>query len=283
MSPVFGFLLSSFVLGYVLFSAVFPERPQTLAFEGFSLREDLRRSPTVAERLLISVLLSFAITSMIVLSDFAFGVSTGYGVELDLALSCLILLLPAYTRRVALDEEDRFIIDVDFDVPSWRGLSMTGKISFIVVAIGSIFSSAIMGVAVQIDETKEPFTEFYILGSEGVIDDYPDDLSVGETGKLFIGVANKEGEDIDYTIEVKHLLVSNDPMEERPGNLTPTLVIKSMLPTLPLQDGESELLPYQLVLMEEGLWRIEMTLYQTLPTADSSASNELHLWVRVTT
>ncbi len=41
----------------------------------------------------------------------------------------------------------------------------------------------------------ERFTEFYILGLEGKADNYPDELTVGEEGRVILGIVNHEHED----------------------------------------------------------------------------------------
>jgi len=49
----------------------------------------------------------------------------------------------------------------------------------------------------------EKFTEFYILGPEGMADDYPTDMTVGDEGEVIIGVVNHEYTSITYWLEVK--------------------------------------------------------------------------------
>ena len=55
-------------------------------------------------------------------------------------------------------------------------------------------------VAVTPQETTEPYTEFYILGTEGNASDFPTNLSVGETGRLIVGITNHEHERTTYTV-----------------------------------------------------------------------------------
>jgi uncharacterized membrane protein len=46
----------------------------------------------------------------------------------------------------------------------------------------------------------EKFTEFYVLGTEGMADNYPLELEVGEKGAVELGIINREGEEITYRI-----------------------------------------------------------------------------------
>ena len=56
---------------------------------------------------------------------------------------------------------------------------------------------------VAVPEADEGFTEFYILGSEGMAEDYPQELVVGEQEVVTLGVINHEHQDADYNIEIR--------------------------------------------------------------------------------
>ena len=49
---------------------------------------------------------------------------------------------------------------------------------------------------------KEPFTEFYILDSNGGTEDYPDELQAGEEAKVIVGIVNHEHETMTYRLEI---------------------------------------------------------------------------------
>ncbi len=49
----------------------------------------------------------------------------------------------------------------------------------------------------------ERFTEFYILGLEGKAEGYPRELSVGEEGRVIVGITNREHEEMGYEIKIK--------------------------------------------------------------------------------
>ena len=50
---------------------------------------------------------------------------------------------------------------------------------------------------------SEPFTEFYILGSNGEAVDYPMELILGEEGRVKVGIINREQETVTYSVEVR--------------------------------------------------------------------------------
>jgi len=59
---------------------------------------------------------------------------------------------------------------------------------------------SVMGVVYIIKNPKqsEYFSEFYILGKNGMAYDYPTELYSGETGYLTIGIVNHEGRNVTY-------------------------------------------------------------------------------------
>lgn len=63
---------------------------------------------------------------------------------------------------------------------------------------------SIVGVAYVATTPQEtngrPYTEFYVLNSEGNASNYPTNLSVGETGSLIVGISNHEDEPVTYTV-----------------------------------------------------------------------------------
>lgn len=65
--------------------------------------------------------------------------------------------------------------------------------------------AALIGVAyiaVNPPITTDPYTEFYILGPEGNASDYPANLSVGEVGRVIVGISNHEHETVTYRLVV---------------------------------------------------------------------------------
>ena len=49
----------------------------------------------------------------------------------------------------------------------------------------------------------EKFTEFYILNTEGKIQDYPEQVSLGTPVEMFVGVVNHEHQLTSYRVEIK--------------------------------------------------------------------------------
>ncbi len=77
------------------------------------------------------------------------------------------------------------------------------RILSIILVIAIILAIAMTVYVIVTPKQGEKFTEFYILGPEGMADDYPTDLAVGEVGEVIIGVVNHEYASITYLLEVK--------------------------------------------------------------------------------
>ncbi len=52
-------------------------------------------------------------------------------------------------------------------------------------------------------QPSEKFTEFYVLNAEGHAGNYPVNLTVGEEGKVILGIVNHEHATVDYFVVVK--------------------------------------------------------------------------------
>jgi len=71
----------------------------------------------------------------------------------------------------------------------------------LILIISSGIIAFVYSVAVPV--TGEKFTEFYLLGSEGKADNYPEELEIGNVATVTVGVINREQEAISYTLEVR--------------------------------------------------------------------------------
>ena len=49
----------------------------------------------------------------------------------------------------------------------------------------------------------ERYTEFYILGLDNKAIDYPKELAVGEEGKVIVGIANHEYQEVHYQVVLR--------------------------------------------------------------------------------
>jgi len=175
-----------FFPGYVLVSFLFPEE------------EPLDK----IERIALSFGLSIAITPLI-------GLLLNYTWEISLvpllgSISLFIFVFSglAFYRRRTIPMEEVFHIEFEINPPDWEDYDLIDKALVIGTVVLLIASGALAYHIVTTPRTGERFTEFYILGEEGMADDYPDDLGVGESGRITIGVVNREHENVNYTLHM---------------------------------------------------------------------------------
>jgi uncharacterized membrane protein len=189
-SPIRTALGVPFVLffpGYILISALFPSG------------KDLDR----LERLALSIGLSLAVVPLI-------GLALNYtpwGIRLTpilLSLFVFILLMSALSlyRRGKLPPEQKFSPTLHLKLTKWSTLPRADKLFIIGFLIGI---AAVGGLTVSLVATPkigEQFTEFYLLGSNGKLADYPTNMTLGETGLLILGIKNHEYKNVTYRVAI---------------------------------------------------------------------------------
>jgi len=140
---------------------------------------------------------------------------------------------------------------------------MRNRVLSIILGITIIGALGALGYVIATPKVGERFTEFYVLGLEGKAIDYPEELKVGEEGKVVVGIINREHETVSYRMEmridgVKHkesgaLVLGHDERWEEIVSFTPD------------RAGDNQ--------------KVEFLLYKE---GQSEAYQSLHLWVNVT-
>ena len=144
-----------------------------------------------------------------------------------------------------------------------RGQSILDKalsiflIATILVAIGLL--SYIVGTA---ERGAERFTEFYILGLEGIAKDYPTELSKGEEGKVIVGIINREQDKVSYRVEIA--IEGTKIQETVPITLEHGEKWEAEMSFVPTKVGGNQKVEF--LLHEEG---------------EPSPKEQLHLWIDV--
>jgi uncharacterized membrane protein len=134
------------------------------------------------------------------------------------------------------------------------------SLALVIVLAGAL---GMLGYTIAQPRVGESFTEFYILGIDGEAADYPEELMVGEVGKVVVGIVNQEHEAVSYRVEVRVDGVEN-------GGVGPIVLEHeqswedevSFIPTAP---GENE--------------KVEFWLYQN--GEDEPCLEPLYLWLSV--
>jgi uncharacterized membrane protein len=77
-----------------------------------------------------------------------------------------------------------------------------GKALFISLVVAIVVALSGIVYFVVTPQQNEKFTEFYILGSEGKAENYPQQVILGANVDVFIGVVNHEYQPTTYRVEI---------------------------------------------------------------------------------
>ncbi|HHY29129.1 MAG TPA: DUF1616 domain-containing protein [Syntrophaceticus sp.] len=183
--------------GYTVICAFFPGK------------DDLGRM----ERLLLSLAFSVIIVS---LTGFLLNF-TPWGVRL---LPCLISIstfiiamsLLAIYRRHKLPPQDQYAPFLELEIRSLPQLPVLDKIMVSVIVMGVLVATVSCLYCIAFSKPGERYTEFYILGENGLTDSYPRELEAGKEEKLIAGIVNHEQRKITYhmTVRMQNIVKSTE-------------------------------------------------------------------------
>jgi uncharacterized membrane protein len=181
-----GLLFVLFFPGYVLVSALYPRR------------EQLRG----VERIALGLGLSLALVPLLGLAlNF-----TPWGIRLTpivvtLSLWTLAIAAVAWTQRRHVTPEERF--DIPWDaITAWvrKPRRFTDLAAGFALTLAALAVIGAVAWKVQQPVPGESFTEFYVLGAQKMLQDYPTNLRIGEAQDYNVGIINHEKEPVTYVI-----------------------------------------------------------------------------------
>lgn len=176
-----------FVPGYALVSALFPKRD----------------SLQPVERLAFSLILSIAVVPMIglILHYTPWGIRTSpiVGVLSGFIITCSLIAL---WRRRRLPKEERFEPGIHLSVPHLGGGTGLDKALACLLVVAVLGAIGTLAYVVAVPKNVEKFSEFYLLGAEGMMEDYPQEAVVGQPVHVTVGIINREQEDTTYAVEI---------------------------------------------------------------------------------
>lgn len=202
-----GLAFVLFVPGYALQAALFPRAAD---LDG-------------PERLALSFGLSVAVVPplALVLDWLPWGIRL-WPIVAGEGLVVAALSIAALLRRRRLPAEERPVLAVEVDVGGWwAAQDRAGRILYGVLAGALLLAAGSAAAIILLPKPGEHFTEFYVLGPEGLAENYPREAAPGEALSVTGGIANREGLAASYRIEIR-------TGDERIGAAGPFL----------LQDGE---------------------------------------------
>lgn len=191
MRVILGMPFILFFPGYALISALYPTKDAISS----------------THRLMLSFALSLAIVPLILLllNFTSWGISIN-PILYSIAAFTAIISVVAWLRRRRKPKPDQFSVEFDLRVPNWKGFWKAGtanRITSAILVLAILGAIGTLVYVIRMPDTGEKFTEFYILGANGKAINYPQTLTLGEEGKVIVGIVNHERSTMSYRVEVR--------------------------------------------------------------------------------
>jgi uncharacterized membrane protein len=203
---ILGLVFVLLLPGYYVQLALFPEKSQL----------------DTPERIALSLVLSIAmIPPVALILD-----TLGLGLPLEnIVISQAVILVSvagiAALRRLRVASDERFTIQLAISRPQWWEEQNQSVKRLLLVLLGSLVVVAAASlVIITLPRESELFTEFYLLGEDGLAEGFPRELRVGETATVTIGVYNREGVPASYHVEVwqdEEIIQQLEPFDVMPN------------------------------------------------------------------
>ncbi len=237
--------------------------PFLLFFPGFMLVASLY--PRKGElggmvRVVFSLGLSIAVSAItgFVLNFTTWGIQP-HSIVTALGAFTLVTSVIAWYRQRKLTEEEKLTVSFNLKVFSWKGQTFVDKVLNVILLLAVLGTIGAISYGIAVPRV-ERFTEFYVLGPEGKAQDYPDEISVGESAMVILGIVNQEYESASYRVEISvngdqkgeinQIVLDHGEKWEREASFTP------------VNAGENQ--------------KVEFTLYK-----NGELYRQVHLWINV--
>jgi len=153
----------------------------------------------------------------------------------------------------------------------------------LIVLVGAV---VLAGYLSTLPEKIDPYTEFYLLGENGIAEDYVYDLNVGQPNSVILGVTNHEKRLVAYTVEVA---LANEVINPT-TNVTSVKSVKQIDSfTVNVPEGATYEQPYTFTVNQQGYNKLEFLLFnETMPAPTVSgmdrfkaAYRNVNIWIKV--
>jgi uncharacterized membrane protein len=196
-----GILFMMLAPGYALQAALFPHRRE---------QDGLTRAA-----------FSFGLSIVVIPLIFLLLSTLGIGIQFQpIATALGILFLAcagvAFFRRRRSPDPVESEGAVKPDLKKWWA-SQDGFTRWVYGFLAAAFcTAAVSGTLVALEKPADPFTEFYLLDSQGLTMDYPREVTAGTEVVFLLGIRNREGQPGEYKILAvgggNQALSSSDPI-----------------------------------------------------------------------
>ena len=117
-------------------------------------------------------------------------------------VSILIFTVVAAYRRAQLPAGEAYAPPRWRPRSWWRSLPIQEKRIYQIGTLALLLASLALAWVFLFPSVDEFMTEFYILGEDGLAENYPREVSAGEAHWITMGISNKERQPMSYRVEV---------------------------------------------------------------------------------
>ena len=242
------------------------------------------------ERVALSFALSIAIVPLVAFIMDIWGWGIGLVPMIPaITLFTLGCIAIAAARRWKLEPEDRFVVPYR----AWIGVAKAevsdlrnggDAVVNVALALAIVLAIASIGYAVALPPQGEEYTDFHLLteNEEGelVADGYPEEIVLGESAELVVGVSNNERSTEEYTVVVK---LEEIDVDDDTTSVQRWETLDQFSITLDHGESDQRIHALEPTMVGEDL-RVVYLLYKgdvpTEPTRENSY-RDLHIWIDV--
>jgi uncharacterized membrane protein len=106
-----------------------------------------------------------------------------------------------YTSQITAPDWSH-ILENESDIKTVSEKRILGRVLSVILAVLILGGLVALFYSVAVP-FKEPFTELYLLGTNGKAEAYPSELMAGEEGRVTVGIVNREYRTATYRLEVR--------------------------------------------------------------------------------
>jgi uncharacterized membrane protein len=244
---VLGLPFILFFPGYTLMAALFPKKT------------DLGN----VERVALSFGLSIAIVPLLgLILNYAWTIDL-YPILISVSVFIVIASIVSWYRRQKSPPEERLSIRFHLNRSLWTGMQGWDRTLSIILAASILVAIGTIAYVIITPKIGEKYTEFYILGLEGEAKGYPTELTLGEEGRLLLGIVNREHDDsLTYRVEI--LVKDREDDKIGPLSLGHDERWEQEVSFVPWEAGDDQ--------------KVEFLLYKD---GDDEPYSSIHIWVDV--
>jgi len=216
-----GLVFVLFSPGYSLIAALFPGKKQLSGIQ----------------RVVLGFGMSIAVVPLLglILNYTPWGIRL-YPILLSVLAFVVAMAVVAWHRRRRLPPGERFQVGLRAWLPSirtsWAGQRRWDRALSVLLVLAIVGAMVTLGYVVAQPKVGERFTEFYILGPEGKAEGYPEELVLGNSARVVLGIVNREHEittywvgiiiDGEMTDELVHIILNHEERWEDEVGFAPT-------------------------------------------------------------